>query len=144
MAQEGKQDLGSNIIVGGLILQLLFFIVFLVIAAHFDVIVRKRPTLKSKAPDTHWYKHMLVLYAVSTLILVRNLFRVIEYVHGNDGYLLSQEWTLYIFDAVLMLLVMVLLAVVHPSEVNAMLKGGRFLRHGVRLRTVERRVAVTV
>ena len=137
MARGGKQNLGTNIIVGGLILQLLFFVVFLFVSIHFDISIRKRPTLKSRETNTPWYKHQLVLYGVSALILVRNLFRVVEYVQGNDGYLLSQEWTLYNFDAVLMLLVVVSLGVVHPSEVNAMLKGGRFLRHGVHLRRIE-------
>lgn len=42
---------------------------------------------------------------------------------GNDGYLISHEVFLYIFDALLMFLVMVIFAVVHPSEINAQLRG---------------------
>ena len=52
------------------------------------------------------------------------MFRLIEFAQGNDGYLLSMEIWLYLFDAVLMWVVMVWFAVVHPSEVYALLKGG--------------------
>lgn len=42
---------------------------------------------------------------------------------GNDGYLISHEVYLYVFDAMLMFLVMVIFAIVHPSEINAQLRG---------------------
>jgi hypothetical protein len=42
---------------------------------------------------------------------------------GNDGYLISHEVYLYIFDALLMFFVMVIFAIVHPSEINAELRG---------------------
>jgi hypothetical protein len=51
-----------------------------------------------------------MLYIISVLIMVRSVFRVVEYIMGNDGYLLSHGWTLYIFDAALMLGVVVLFA----------------------------------
>ncbi len=34
---------------------------------------------------------MHVLYAASTLILVRSIFRVIEFAQGNDGYFMRSE-----------------------------------------------------
>lgn len=137
MAQGGENARkGSNMVIGGLIVQLLFFAGFLIVSVHFDIAVRKRPVLNSKLPDTAWYKHMLVLYTSSLLILVRNIFRVVEYVQGFDGYLLSHEVYLYIFDAILMLMVMVIFNMVHPSEIRAMLKGGPYLKIGVRLNTL--------
>lgn len=50
--------------------------------------------------------------------MIRSVFRVIEYVQGNAGYLLSHEVFLYIFDALLMLAVMLLFNWNHPSEVT--------------------------
>lgn len=47
-----------------------------------------------------------------------------EYAQGHTGHLLQHEWFLYVFDACLMFGVMVVFNVVHPSEVNALLKGG--------------------
>ena len=65
-----------------------------------------------------WRRHMYVLYVTSFLILVRSMFRLVEYVQGEDGYLLSREVFLYAFDAALMLVVMGLFNVVHPSQVT--------------------------
>lgn len=59
----------------------------------------------------------MALYFVSLFILVRSLFRVIEYVQGQNGYLLRHEVFLYVFDAVLMTGAMVVLNVVHPAQV---------------------------
>ena len=60
-----------------------------------------------------------MLYAVSLLIMVRSIFRIIEYAQGYTGYSLSHEWTLYVFDTLLMWLVTVIFAWRYPSELNA-------------------------
>jgi len=66
---------------------------------------------------------ILILFSVSSLILLRNVFRVAEYAMGQDGYLLQHEWTLYIFDALLTFGVMSILAIYYP-------KPGSYGRHG--------------
>lgn len=115
---------GEHIIIGGLVLQILFFGFFIVVALLFHIRMHRAPTPKSVQGDVEgiWKKHLYTLYGGSLLILVRSVFRVVEYGQGNDGYLISHEEFLYIFDALLMLVTMVLFAVVHPSEVNALLK----------------------
>lgn len=70
----------------------------------------------SRAYCCPWKKLMCVLFGTSVLIMVRSVFRAIEYLEGNDGYLLAHEAYLYIFDALLMLVVMVILNIIHPSE----------------------------
>ena len=47
-----------------------------------------------------------MLYVVSLMIAGRNVFRAAEYAMGSDGYLLTHEWTLYVFDAAQMVLVL--------------------------------------
>lgn len=59
-----------------------------------------------------------MLYAVSGLIMIRSIFCVVEYLMGNEGYPLSHEWTLYIFDSVLMLLVTVIFYLRYPSKLQ--------------------------
>ena len=61
---------------------------------------------------------MHVLYLASALIMIRSVFRVVEYLQGNNGYLLRHEVYLYIFDAFLMLVVMCLFNWVHPAEIT--------------------------
>lgn len=62
--------------------------------------------------------------------MIRSVFRVVEYLQGFSGYLLSHEVYLYIFDSVLMFFVMVIFNVVHPSEVVALVNGGRVAKKG--------------
>ncbi|KAF4547296.1 RTA1-like protein 2 [Elsinoe fawcettii] len=75
----------------------------------------------SGALDIHnlpWQRHMYVLYLTSALIMLRSVFRVIEYLQGNKGYLLRHEMFLYILDALLMFFVMVVFNWIHPSEIT--------------------------
>jgi hypothetical protein len=58
-------------------------------------------------------------YAVSALILIRSIFRIIEYVLGNNGYPLQHEWTLYIFGTVPMAIVMTIYFMWYPSDIMA-------------------------
>jgi hypothetical protein len=68
--------------------------------------------------------------------MVRSLFRVIEYLQGFSGFLLSHEIYLYVFDAVLMLAVMVLFNVLHPSEVVALMRGGKVAKRGWKMQKI--------
>jgi uncharacterized membrane protein YhaH (DUF805 family) len=127
---------GEKIIIAGLLVQILFFGLFMLVAILFDVAVHKVPTPRAKDAGIPWHKHLNALYLASVLIMIRSIFRVVEYIQGNDGFLISHEYFLYIFDAVLMLAVMVVFNFVHPSEVNALLNGGQAMR-GWKLGKVE-------
>ncbi|KAH8593053.1 RTA1 like protein-domain-containing protein [Bisporella sp. PMI_857] len=103
-AAENKK--GDKIILIGLILQIIIFALFLLSALVFHKRLRARPTAKSRNAEFNWERFMVELYAASFLITFRNLFRVIEYAMGNDGYLLSREWPIYVFDALPMAIVL--------------------------------------
>jgi len=98
----------------------------MIAALIFDLRIRRLPTAKSESSAFPWQKHMFTLYASSLLIMIRSIFRVIEFVQGNDGYISRHEWFLYVFDALLMLLVLVNFNFVHPSEIKALLNGGKW------------------
>lgn len=83
---------------------------------HAEAIQRDYTTIG--AHQLPWRRHMYVLYVASGLIMIRSVFRVIEYLQGNNGYLLRHEFFLYIFDALLMLVVMCLFNWVHPAQVT--------------------------
>ncbi|KAF2199239.1 RTA1-domain-containing protein [Delitschia confertaspora ATCC 74209] len=117
---QKKVDLGQRVVLAGLFVQIFFFGFFLVTAIVFQLRARKH--LTSLAVNLPWMKHLNVLYGTSVLILIRSVFRVIEYIQGNNGYLLRSEVFLYVFDAVLMLAVMVSLNGVHPGEIAALLR----------------------
>ena len=114
-------ELGQHLVVGGLAIQIVFFGLFVVVAAVFHARINQQPTARMTSAEVPWRRHIHILYAASALILVRSIFRIIEYQQGNDGYLLGHEVFLYIFDAILMLIVMILLNAVHPGEISDLL-----------------------
>lgn len=122
---QGSQDTGNNVIIGGLIVQILFFGFFVICSIIFQARITSHPTAESVADCVPWRKHLYALYATSILILIRSIFRVAEYVQGSDGYLLSTEVFIYVFDATLMFLVMLVFVIIHPSEINCLLGRGR-------------------
>ncbi|CAG7555143.1 unnamed protein product [Fusarium equiseti] len=111
-------EMGENMIVGGLFIQIIFFGFFMVVTVVFHMRIRSRPTSRSLVLSTPWEKLIFILYVSSLLILVRSIFRVAEYVLGKDGALQAQEYWLYIFDATLMSLVAVIFNIFHPSRVT--------------------------
>lgn len=126
-------SLGENIIIAGLSVQIWFFSCFVVVSAIFHSKMRRNPTEAALVPSNPWRSSLYSLYLGSILIWVRCVFRLIEYAQGNDGYLISHEAFLYVFDALLMFGVMVLFALVHPSILNATMHGHGtvFLEKGV-------------
>ncbi|KAI5850149.1 RTA1 like protein-domain-containing protein [Tricharina praecox] len=120
-ATEESADLGQKLILGGLFVQLLFFGGFVVVAIRFHTQIVREPTVLASSLQTGgkngWLTLLRVLYGASALIMVRSIFRVVEYIQGNKGYLMRNEVWLYIFDAVLMAAAVFLFNLVHPSNV---------------------------
>ncbi|KAG9857421.1 putative C6 transcription factor, partial [Aureobasidium melanogenum] len=136
MLAQGSSS-GNKIIIGGLVLQLLFFGFFMVSAVVFHRRMSGKPTTKVMAMPLPWKKHLNALYAGSIMILVRSLYRLIEYIQGgSSGYIVEHEWTLYIFDAALMLGTTLVFFWIHPSEIRALLRGGPALQGWMPLRVL--------
>jgi hypothetical protein len=126
--------MGTNIIIAGLIVQVVVFGLFVIAAAIFHTRIRSQPT--ASCHGTPWEKHMFSLYLVSILIFVRSIVRVVEYAQGNDGFIMGHEYFLYIFDALVMWCAMVVMNWIHPSEVAAYLRGGKAFVKGWKLEDV--------
>lgn len=107
--------LGEKIITAGLFVQIAFFGLFTVTSVVVNWRLRRHQTEKVIRNDIPWQRMLYMLYTVSALILIRSVFRVVEYIQGNAGYLLRNEIWLYIFDAVLMAVVMLVFLLYHPA-----------------------------
>lgn len=116
---------GENITIGGLAVQLVFFSVFILASTIFHHRIRRNRASGSSSASpvpyagraATWETVMLGLYMASVLILIRSIFRLIEYAQGNDGYLISHEVFMYVFDAMFMFFTMVAMSIFHPSSV---------------------------
>ncbi|KAF4179333.1 hypothetical protein CNMCM8694_008129 [Aspergillus lentulus] len=115
---------GEHIIVGGLWVQIIFFGLFIITAIIFELRISTNAISKSTAMSRVLRGHMNALYSTSALILVRSVVRVIEYMTGYDSYLMRHEVFIYVFDATLIFLAMVIPHLVHPSEINCHLGRG--------------------
>lgn len=119
---ESTINIGEDTILAGLWLQIVFFGFFVACSTVFHVRCRRKPTAASADPGMPWQRMMIMLYTVSGLILVRSLFRVVEYIQGNAGFLLRNEWPIYVFDALLMALVMLIFLIWYPSTLRERVK----------------------
>ncbi|KAF5617307.1 Rta1 domain protein, partial [Fusarium tjaetaba] len=87
---KGDQKMGQNIIIVGL-----------------------AQSLCSISP---WKQFVLVLYIDSGLIMIRSLFRMVEYITGSNGALQSTETYIYVFDASMIFIAVALFNLVHPGR----------------------------
>lgn len=93
---------GEKIIIAGLFVQITIFGFFVATSVLFHYRLSRNPTPVAVQGAVPWRRYLWVLYSTSVIILVRSIFRVIEYLQGNGGYLISHEVFLYVFDSILM------------------------------------------
>ncbi|OAA56727.1 RTA-like protein [Niveomyces insectorum RCEF 264] len=120
LAKTESANTGDHIIVTGLVLQVLVFCCFLVNCLIFHRRFHAHAAAAGTATNSNapWQACLHMLYATSFFILVRNIYRVVEFITGQDGYLLEHEWPTYAFDGALMLLVMIGFFVWYPSQLK--------------------------
>ncbi|EKG18754.1 RTA-like protein [Macrophomina phaseolina MS6] len=110
---------GMHIVLGGLIFQFVVFVLFVGMAGGFHAKLAREPTGVSMRVGVEglWQRCMWALYVASGLVLVRNGFRIVEFADKSQR-VAKTEALLYVFDAALMFLVAVVLAVVHPGRLT--------------------------
>ncbi|KAL0575631.1 hypothetical protein V5O48_006356 [Marasmius crinis-equi] len=127
MVRAGSTSLGEKIILAGLIIQIVAFGIFIVVSLIFHLRMNKAPTAASRTHEQRaavpWNRMLWVLYTASAFIMIRSVFRFVEYVQGFSGYLLRNEVWLYIFDALLMGITVWLFNWFHPSRAVVHVEG---------------------
>jgi hypothetical protein len=119
MAQEGMAKTGQTIMLIGLFIQLLFFGVFLIIS----LIFWKRMHASSKSfsipqySQYSWLALLKLLLCAAVIVILRCIFRVIEFSQGHDGYLGSHEVYMYLFDTAPMFAVQIMFHLVYAADV---------------------------
>jgi hypothetical protein len=102
----------------GLVIQIVSFGLFMVTSAIFHKRLAGDLTLKALSTDLPWLRIMRLMYAISLMIMVRSIFRLVEYMQGMNGYCMRHEWTLYVFDSVPMVLSAILMLVYFPVKLR--------------------------
>ncbi|KAN0094143.1 putative RTA1 domain protein [Hyaloscypha variabilis] len=109
---ESLLKLAPHLILVGLFIQIVFFGLFIVVSFLFHTRIHRDPTPTSLSSNLPWQQ---ALSHPSLLIMVRSVVRVVEYIQGTDGYILSHEVFLYVFDATLMFIAIAIFVFWHPS-----------------------------
>lgn len=115
---QNLAKVGEGVVVAGLVVQILMFGLFVATAIVFHTRLLRHGTSESY-DSVAWKQSLYTIYGFSCLISIRSTFRVIEYLMGQDGYLLGHEWTLYLFDSLPMLFVTILFYLRYPSSVKS-------------------------
>ncbi|KZT62422.1 RTA1 like protein, partial [Calocera cornea HHB12733] len=92
-------NLGDNILLAGLAINLASFVVFVMQVSYFDY-----KTRTAGAPTGRWRKLLYALYGSTALVLVRQVYRVIEFSQGWFGFLPTHEAYFYGLDSLVILL----------------------------------------
>ncbi|QRW05105.1 RTA1-like protein [Ceratobasidium sp. AG-Ba] len=109
---------GRLILIGSLAAQVGTFAVFMILAIAFDL--RTRRLVGSSVKIVH--PLIWALYVSGTLIIIRSVFRTIEFSQINfsaddeTGYVVDHEWLFYVFDALLIFAATIVLNAIHPSR----------------------------
>jgi len=119
-------DSGKTTVLAGLGVQLAAFGFFSVIGLRFNILARHLGEITadtnhiaghSKRPKSpNWMGLLIAVNTSCALILVRSIYRVVEFATGVDGYVSVHEWTFYCFDALPILPIFLIFAVMPPGN----------------------------
>ncbi|KAK4891630.1 hypothetical protein LTR27_009799 [Elasticomyces elasticus] len=107
---------GSHIVLVGLIVQIVIFCFFILVAVVFHRQMNAKPTYIDLSLP--WKKSVYVLYITSCLVLVRNIVRVVEFAQGFQGFIELHEVFLYVFDGVPMAALVFIYNIWYPSTMS--------------------------
>ncbi|RBR12916.1 uncharacterized protein FIESC28_08407 [Fusarium coffeatum] len=106
LGPESTMDSGKFLICTGLAIQIAALLIFLLCIAVFNYRIVRRGLLGRTNPHVRLLRMTVMVYVFTCYMLVRNFFRVLEMFDGVNGYLVSHEWTLYVFDISVMAIIM--------------------------------------
>ncbi|KAB5588668.1 Protein RTM1 [Ceratobasidium theobromae] len=102
MNDQAKRDMGKKLFLGGLIAQLISFIIYTLIFAIFVNRVRTNLTYEwNHRPNgimKHWLALVISMSIACVAILIRSVFRALENGQGREGYLATHEAYFYVLD----------------------------------------------
>ncbi len=125
MSASGDSDKVNTslwIVVGGLIIQVIFFALFIIMEIRFVYMMNKEPTptsieMRHSPSKIENWKAVNILFIVSSLlIMVRSVFRVVEYAEGSNGATWTSETYLLVLDSTAITISSILFVVFCPLK----------------------------
>jgi len=109
---------GQNVLLAGLAVNLVSFAIFCVQLFYFEYRIRKLPPVFpiGSIYQKSWRRFLYVIYLTSFLVLIRQIYRVIEFAQGFTGYLAIHEVYFYVFDTIPIFLFGAIYAIFFPGN----------------------------
>ncbi|KFY72777.1 hypothetical protein V499_07112 [Pseudogymnoascus sp. VKM F-103] len=116
---SGKQT-GINIMIAGLIFQVVSLTFFMLLCTDFAFRLRRYPNKVNSSTisvrSTFKWKAFLICLAIATVtIFVRSIFRAAELYQGFNGALANNEVTFMILEGAMVIIACICLSVFHPG-----------------------------
>lgn len=109
-------SIGKKVVLAGLIFSLVIFALFIWISFNFQRKLQKQPTpIVAQNPELKWRKYMVALYIACVALMLRNLVRTIQFASSRTSTINTKEAFIYVFDAFLMFLTLLVLLFYHPG-----------------------------
>jgi len=108
---EKERQVGSNMVTASLCLQTALFGAFGLLAAQFHRRAHKAAVLKRDLKIV-----LCVMYVSATIVTVRCVYRLVEYIEGWESPVYQNEVYFWIFEATIMLVNTALLNLWHPGK----------------------------
>ncbi|KAI0078753.1 RTA1-domain-containing protein [Panus rudis PR-1116 ss-1] len=117
---DSGSNLGGNIMLVGIIFQLVSLIVFVALSGEFLVrYVRDMPFRESGERRRRWDSKMKLLIGglcfITLFIFIRSIYRTIELSDGWNGRIISTQIYFNVLDGMMVLLAMITFNVFHPG-----------------------------
>ncbi|KAM3435971.1 hypothetical protein NHJ13734_005304 [Beauveria thailandica] len=108
-----EEKIGRYTLIGGLLLQLLAFGLFLAVFGRFNFLANR-----FAVPDApvSWRKVVRAVYISSIAIMMRCIYRVCEFAKGMQGYAFRTEWLFWVFETIPMIFAIGVFCVWHPLQ----------------------------
>ncbi|KAH6716695.1 RTA1 like protein-domain-containing protein [Leptodontidium sp. MPI-SDFR-AT-0119] len=104
--------IGEDVLIAGLAVQVFSLIVFLTVLSQFQRLAGKG---QKECAGREWRVVVRAVWISCLLILVRSIYRLIEFALGIFGYPFTHEWMFYVFESVPMVPAIVVFCVWHPA-----------------------------
>ncbi|KAL4781741.1 RTA1 like protein-domain-containing protein [Aspergillus varians] len=105
------EEAGTGILIGGLALQLATFTMFLIMVVKFHRDAAREGTLEDGTLQV-----IRGVYIAGFFIMVRSIFRLVEFACGTGSYIMTNEWPIYVLESVPMFIAFMVLGWYHPSR----------------------------
>ena len=109
-SSAGQATTGTSLLIAGLVIQVLSVLIYLAIAFIFYLNASTKMNKETKSL-------FIALYVAGVMVLLRSVFRVVEFSSGYAGPIVVNENFMYGLDFVPLCLALICFLIVHPEKV---------------------------